>query len=285
MCNAATEARRPRRTRSLLCLLLPCAAMVWALVALLPACSPQEAATPQALLARADESLQRGRYQDAVDLVEQLDSLHPGAVDLRRTGMHIRARALEGLTLQRLDATDSLLLQLQQSGDSLERLMHRVDAPVEGYMCALAPDPAQALSARVSPQLQYSIVARIPGSGYTSVKLSNHSDTPAATSALPPDGERNVVRDGCQSLYFIGTDADTLGRFLATATGRPVSLTFYGEHGNKSVELPEPQILAAATAWRYADVCRRRQLALLEREKLEQQLAVARNQVARTAPQ
>lgn len=239
------------------------------------------------LLEQARQACESKNYETAIALTDSIKNTYPKEIDVRREALHLSTRATEGLTVQRLQQADSLSAVLAVRGDSLQRLMKFVKNPIEGYYVAATTEPSKffgtnGLQARVSPDGDFYLMSSLKAKSVksTSVEVSAGGEK-AATSTVVHDGERNDRSMGAEVITFMGVECDSLGKFVSTHAGQPMTLTFVGST-TYSMPLPEKQANEIALLYDYATTLRRFKVATLEKERLSRAVEIARNQAART---
>ncbi|MDE6187771.1 MAG: hypothetical protein K2G17_06540, partial [Duncaniella sp.] len=236
---------------------------------------------------QAQQASDSKNYEKAIALPDSIKNTYPKEIDVRREALHLSTKATEGLTIQRLQQTDSLSAVLAVRGDSLQRLMKFVKNPIEGYYVAATTEPSKffgtnGLQARVSPDGDFYLMSSLKAKSIksTSVEVSAGAEK-AATSTVAHDGERNDRSMGAEVITFMGVECDSLGKFVSTHAGQPMTLTFIGA-STYSMPLPEKQANEIALLYDYATTLRRFKVATLEKERLSRAVEIARNQAART---
>ncbi|MCH5326909.1 MAG: hypothetical protein J1E29_06875 [Duncaniella sp.] len=241
----------------------------------------------QAVVNQATDALNSGDFNRALLLADSVKTAWPEAIDARREALHISVRATEGLTLRKLESTDSLLTALSVTADSLKNFVKLVSNPVENYYIAAGDNPgdvyaSSGLRARLSLEGDFYLIATLRPGGVkaTSVMVSDGAAT-AATATVAYDGERNDRSDGMERITFIAAECDSVGRFIFEHAGVPLKLTFSGS-STKSVTLTPESAKRIAVLYDYASTLRRARVASVERERLSRALDMARAQAART---
>ena len=254
----------------------------------LSACSSKDDSQAQKLLEEAQTAVENHQFQTAVTLIDSLRSAYPRAIEARRNSLHTLAVAKEGLALDALQRADSTVAVLSVSADSLQRLMKKVDNPIEPYFVASSTDPsavrnATGIQARMSPEGDFYIIATLKGvsAKSTSVSVSNQSGESASTATVGFDGERNDRSNGMETITFMGSESEEFGKFIADHRGESLTLTFNGGRSH-SILLPKTQADAVATVYDAASTLRALKMASVEKEKSTRALDLARSQAART---
>lgn len=250
-------------------------------------CGGDENKGARELLGQAETALASSDFEKVMSLTDSIKNAYPEAIEIRRKALHIATRATEGLTLIRLQEADSLTAVLGARGDSLQRLMKFVKNPVEGYYVASTADPisfigTNGLQARVSPDGDFYMLSSLKARSVksTSVTVGNGSSE-ARTATVAYDGERNDRSMGAEVITFISAECDTVGKFIFSNVGKPLTLRFNGA-SSYSMPLSAAQIKEIALVYDYASTLRRFKVASLEKERLSRALDIARSQAART---
>lgn len=254
----------------------------------LSACGASDKAgeTAERLLGEARAAVDARDWGLALALTAEIDSTCPGATAQRREGMAVRAVATEGMLVEDLADTDSLLAVNRLLADSLRRALKRVDTPVGGYWTAgQAAGQGCPMQLRLDPNGVMTVTV-VTGAGrrpFTSVTLKGNDGREASLPEQAVDGELNEVSGGRQTATWTGAACDTVGALIADNAGCPLMVTFPGSD-QKPVRLTAAQVDAMARVYRAAMACEAVRRLALDHERLEQQLAVARRQVAVTRP-
>lgn len=277
MWNAATENLK-----------IKCRALTLGITILVTACGGNnDSEKAGALLSEAEEAYNTGRFEVAMTLLDSIKNAYPHEIDIRRSALHLATKVTEGLTLQRLQEADSLTAVLAVRGDSLQRLMKFVPNPIEGYYVAASADPVKflnstGLQARVSPDGDFYLISSLRGKSVKSTSVTVAADGEnASTSTISFDGERNDRSMGGEVITFLASECDSLGRFVASHSDSPITLTFVGAT-NYSMSLPASQANEIALLYDYSTTVRRFKVASLEKERLSRAVDIARDQAART---
>lgn len=265
--------------------------LMMAAALIIAGCSGSDNSAAEGLLAQAEEANGQGRFETAIQLVDSIKSAYPRAIEVRKKALHTLAVAKEGVALASLQRADSLMVALTVSADSLQKLMKKVDNPVEPYFMAAASNPADVrnvtgLQARMSPDGDLYIIATLKGTAAksTSVSISDASGATARSATVAFDGERNDRTPGLETITFMGTECEELAAFIASHRGEPLRLTFEGAHPF-TTKLPERQAEEIAVVYDAASTLRALRVASVERERATRALDIARSQAARTFPE
>lgn len=256
---------------------------------IMQSCADKDAAKASDLLTQAKDAFDANRYEYVLELTDSIRHAYPSQIDIRREALHLAARATECVTLKKLEQADSTLAVLTYKSDSLSAFTKKIDNIVGAYYIASSARPdavgkVNGLHARISPEGDFYIISTLTGSGVksTSVSVLCNGQT-ATTSVIEHDGERNDRSMGAEVITFIGSECDSLGRFIEENVGQPITLNFNGV-STKSMALPESQAQEIATMYSAAKTAREAKIAAIEKERLTRALDIARSQAARTFP-
>ncbi len=245
----------------------------------------------QDLYQRAIAAYDNGDAMLAKSLLDSIDQKYPAQLEVRRKATVLRPQAIEKVTIQQISSTDSMLAQAQLDIAELEPLMkHIPGGDLEGYyVVADAYNPAfinhSGIEGRVNDaNLLYYIVAQNKGKaiGINAIQLSGND---SACRSLPiPEGSARVdVVEGGEIASFLPEEVDTIGQWASV--NKVVGAKLVGSKGNANIKLNDKQAAALGTAWKFANAKGRERQARILREKLERQLQIARDQIAKTSAQ
>lgn len=254
---------------------------------LLASCSSSEREKAEALYAQAEERMNQGDYELAIEMLDSLDHTYPSEVEVRRKGMHLRPQVIEKNSLLELSQTDSLLAVTQLKSDSVAKYISRVDNPIEPYYVAADfkgkdVTAAPGLYARITPDGQFYMLSSVNKPlNTTSVTVAMPGGVSAQTSSVSYDGERNDRQGGCEVITFMQAECDTIGALIANNPDAKFTLTFNGRK-SYTMPLPENQQKGIATMYEAASLLRDLKIYQIRKTHLEKQLELARSQQART---
>ncbi len=250
-------------------------------------------ANPEAegLLNMAQTAFDNSAYAEARTLLDSLQKGYPAEIELQRAGMALRPKVIEQLTLVEIQQTDSAVAAEKAEADKLKSGLKWVKTPgmIEGYWTygkTYRPDfmNTTGIEPRVSDIGEFYIVSSVnPGGGlkHTSIAVSGNGGR-AQTAPVPYDGESNYRIDGGEIITFSPEASDTIGAFALNNQGAPLTLHFIGGK-ERSQKLSADQVAAIAAAYRYSRITIDARERTVNRQRLEKQLAIARDQIARTA--
>lgn len=264
-----------------------------AATAILSSCGEKESTkNAKMLLTEAQTALTAKEYDRAVALIDSVSMAYPEEIDIRKEAMRLRPDATEGLTMAKLSHADSLTATLQSRYDSIARLMVKVDNPefVEGYWVATqgrTPNPMSTdiIEGRVTGNGEFYMVSSLNPSSlhHHSFSLTSNGGEKASTASVAYDGEMNYRINGGEVVTYMSDGCKEIGPFAAAHRTEPLTVTFHGD-GDKRIRLSASQTSGLATAWEFAKTLVEFRHWSIERERLNRQLAIARDQRARLIP-
>lgn len=242
------------------------------------------------LVASADSATNAGDYALAIELLDTLQAKYPDQIEAQRKGMHIRPRAIEGMTVTEMQMTDSLQAYYAHLQDSLMSYFTFVNNPelVEGYY--VIKEYANStlfnrtgVEARVSQDGEFYMISSLTARPvkHTSISLKGNAGE-ASSSEVAYDGDRNYRSGGTEMITFIGAECDTLGHFLTLNPDDKVTLTFKGTSAY-STPLSANDNRSIRLAYQLGNAISETRSLTSKREFLDRQLLLARDQAARTA--
>lgn len=264
-----------------------------AIILTMASCGPktdkEAAAAAQSLLEETRTAIDRGDYAGAIELLDTLQSRYAKVTEAQRKAMNLRPMAIEGLTIQEIEETDSMLAVTGWQADSLARLFRTVSDKnlVEPYHVSKdAPATLighNTIQARVSPSGEFYLISSLDGHQvkHTSITVSAGGES-VSTEDIPFDNARNYRSGSYETITFSATKCDSLARFIASHDNRPMKLTYNGTR-SYSTNLPAKEVHRVADAWRWAEAQRQHKEAAKKLELLRAKLQLARDQQARTS--
>ena len=254
---------------------------------MLSSCVDSEEKAALKLYQSAEEAVLIKDYTTAVALLDSIDKAYPKQIEIRRQAMHMRPKAIEGKTLRDIESNDSLIAVLQTDYVKMTPLFKRVNDPklVEPYIVAIKADKplfeSSGIQARITTDGDFYVISSLTSkSNHTSVSFLAGGDD-ATTATVPYDGDRNYRSGGSEMITFINSECDTLGKFAQKHTGQSIILRFNGKN-DKKVKISSEQAKAFADTYQYATIISELKSAMRRKEKLDNLLLLARDQIART---
>ncbi len=252
------------------------------------ACGSGDRQNAEQLLAEAEHAIEHAEYSDAIALLDTIESTYPKQIDVRRKAMHIRPKAIEGATLKEIEKNDSAIVVLQSEYNQLSASFKTVSDPklIEPYIVAKKAEKSlfetTGIQARITTDGDFYVITSLVGVPikHTSVSLI-YNGGEVTTSVAEYDGDRNYRSGNTEMITFIKQECDTLGKFALDNEGRGLTLRF---NGNKkhNVKLSKVDTDVFALTYKYSTIISDLKSAMRRKEFLEQQLLLARDQIART---
>ncbi len=266
-------------------------AVIIPLALALGGCGQSRQVSPaESLLTQAREASAQGRWDEASALLDSIVVAYPDEIDLCRQAIALRPSVTEGLTIKKLSLADSLAVTFEAAYDSIRRLMVKVDDPqlVEGYwVAAKGRDPrllsGDGIEARVSLDGELYMVSSLnPSSlGHDSFTLIAADGAKASTAKVPYDGELNYRLNSGEVVTYLGSGCADVAAFATTNASKPLTVVFNGRGSSRKLPISADKAEGLATACRFAETILQLRHWSLERERLNQRLAIARDQRAR----
>lgn len=258
------------------------------MLVMLASCSNENERMAKQLLEDSNANILCGNYYRAVDLLDSLQETYPTFVEIQREGMHLRPKAIEGITLMETAQNDSLISVLEHEHNLLKDKFSFVNNSelVDGYY--VVPEMNRpifdytAVQPRLSVDGKFYVISSLNGIniGHTAISLYLGAEN-ATTASVGYDGERNYRSGNTEMITFMPEECDTLGKFAFLHSDSRLSLKFIGKRIH-SITLNNNEVRAIATTYRMSCVLSQLKKARLRKEFLEQQLLLARDQIART---
>lgn len=235
------------------------------------------------LRAQAETLVGAGQYEEAMVLLDSLDSAYREQTGVRRMGLATRAAAIEARSISEIGPADQRLAAAQLRVDSLSQLFVHIDGPrgLEGYSVAkeLAKQDVTdgtGIQPRLDNDGYLSIAAVVKGKniGLNSLSVTTQSGT---VQIEPVGSDRVVNSEGTELSSFRQEEATDVLEALTAAEGTPAKIHLNGSKGSVEIRLT-PQLRAALVrSWQYAMARQELRSAQIERERLERTLQTARD--------
>ncbi len=226
------------------------------------------------------------RYEQAIALLDTIDSAYRDQTAVRRAGLATRAAAIEGLAISRIEPAGKRLALAQLAVDSLCALFAAVDGPrgLEGYSV-----PKELAKTEVTAST--GVQPRVDGEGYLSIAavvkgrpigLNSISVTTAAgtVQSEPQSPDRLITSEGAELASFRQEEVTDVLEALQAAGDSPAKLHLNGLRGSVEVKLTPALRAALVRSLQYAMARQELRAAALERERLERTLRTARDHKA-----
>ncbi|MDE6490988.1 MAG: tetratricopeptide repeat protein [Muribaculaceae bacterium] len=249
----------------------------------------KEATAAESLLQETRAAIDRGDYTGAIELLDTLQTRYPTVTDAQRKAMNLRPVAIEGLTIQEIEDTDSLFAVTGWQADSLSRLFRTVSHKdlVEPYH--VSKDAPQSLigintlQARLSPAGEFYLISSLDGHPvkHTSVTVEVGGES-ASTESIPFDNARNYRSGNYETITFSSAKCDSIARFITRHDNKAMKLAYNGDKTYRT-NISAKEVHRIADAWRWSAAQRRHKAAGKKLELLRAKLQLARDQQAITS--
>ena len=251
-------------------------------------CGASDKQNAEKLLEEAENSINSGNYGVALNLLDSIDGVYPSQVEIRRKAMHIRPKAIEGATLKELEKNDSIIATLLVKYNAISSNFETINDKrlVEPYIIAKKANKSlfetTGIQARITTNGEFYVISSLVGIAikHTSISFICEGNE-VSTSIAEYDGDRNYRSGSTEMITFLNNECDTLGVFARANLGKTITLRFNGVK-NKNVKMSKEDIQSFALTHEYASVISDLKSAFRRKEFLDQQLLLARDQIART---
>lgn len=263
-------------------------------VLLLAACgtvSPEQKAA-QELLDRANTEITGGDPALAITLLDSISVAYPDQTEIRREALALRPKAVEAITLAQIEHEDSVLAALEADNIRTAPLMKKITGkdlvepyfvPGKGYNPNFVSSTG--IQARVDLVGQFYLLSSVNGKPlrHVAVEFTGRNGS-VATKSVPADGETNFRMNGSELITYEPGGCDTIGQFFLDNRNTAIKGFFISENGRRTpFPLTADQIAAIGDAYSYSRSITEARTSAVRKEKLERQLQIARDQIARTA--
>lgn len=278
MCNAASNK-----------FITLAAAGLLTLGAAVSSCGGGERSAAEELCQKAESEVSSGDFSAAVATLDTLDARYPSQVEVRRSAMKFRAMAVEGLTLKRIQVVDDSLALLKSELDGYQNSFVYVENPGKNlggnYIAKDLKQSKTTGATSVTPRINddgyMTVSVRVDGrkTGIRSIAFGGKSGRAESQSI---GADRSVTVEGSEMAVMQQEEVAALFDVLASMSDAD---RFYIIGDSKTVDgrLTAKEREAMVMTWDYARTMQAYRQALIEREKLERRLKVARDQIANLA--
>lgn len=241
-----------------------------------------------AMYNQADSAFQCKDYVLARNLLDTLTSRYASETEIQRQVMHLRPMVIEQSTIREMESCDSTTAALEAQKAALTDKFSFINNPelVEGYFVSKKVPgnlfASGGLEARITPSGEYYMISSVAGRNikHTHVAVSSGSES-VSSAVVNYDGNRNYSSSGTEMITYTAQECDTIGKFVLDHKQASVTVTFQGSGSYKTI-LTQNQKEAIAETYEMALVMRELGESKRRREFLDRQLALARDQIART---
>ncbi len=246
----------------------------------------KEAATE--LYDASEEAIAHQDYLRAIELLDTLNTRHADQTEIRRRGLGLRARAMEGIALDSIQTVDSELARATLAFNELEQRFRHIDPPapgIDGYYIPKGVDrqsmTATGIQARVSDEGYFYIVANVQNRkiGLRAIQLKDRTETCTSADVAPA---RVITVRNSETASFSPEETSAFGSWLAEHP-QASEVILLGSRGNAKINLRPALRTEISDCAAFSAAILAKRSATIRREKFERMLATARDQIANLA--
>ena len=251
--------------------------------------SDKEHKAAAALSAKADSLMKAGNFEAAIELYDSLNHAYPKEIDLRKASDAKRARAIEGLAQSQaplldraIDSLNSVIAGLypdfnrEQSSSALNAYAVHKSLAGQKTVGTAALQPRINIDGNDVSDTPWSIAVFAPSNiGLSSVNVTTASGQSFTLDAFSNDGQVGSI---------VTSVAEPLGKYLSEHPDDPATaFTLNGQKGKAQGKLTPAFSTATAASYNYALAKQQLRSTLINREKIERRIVIAREQAAKAA--
>ena len=251
--------------------------------------SDKEHKAAAALSAKADSLMKAGNFEAAIELYDSLNHAYPKEIDLRKASDAKRARAIEGLAQSQaplldrvIDSLNSVIAGLypdfnrEQSSSALNAYAVHKSLAGQKTVGTAALQPRINIEGNDLSDTPWSIAVFAPSNlGLSSVNVTTASGQSFTLDAFSNDGQVGSI---------VTPVAEPLGKYLSEHPDDPATaFTLNGKKGKAQGKLTPAFSTATAASYNYALAKQQLRSTLINREKIERRIVIAREQAAKAA--
>ena len=251
--------------------------------------SDKEHKAAAALSAKADSLMKAGNFEAAIELYDSLNHAYPKEIDLRKASDAKRARAIEGLAQSQaplldraIDSLNSVIAGLypdfnrEQSSSALNAYAVHKSLAGQKTVGTAALQPRINIEGNDVSDTPWSIAVFAPSNiGLSSVNVTTASGQSFTLDAFSNDGQVGSI---------VTSVAEPLGKYLSEHPDDPATaFTLNGKKGKAQGKLMPAFSTATAASYNYALAKQQLRSTLINREKIERRIVIAREQAAKAA--
>lgn len=255
---------------------------VLAAATLLCACK-QEAKDPypQAtqLFAQANKAYNEGNFDLTLQLLDSLDHSQKAAVDLRRQGMPLRAKAIEGAAASRLPEIQQQISAAEQTIQALSPMMTALPG-TEFDVPKAWPGRGDILAQGIEPRVQrpegfFRLAVKCKPIGLSRVEFQSGADV---VSSKPLPADRVATTEGTELASLGPEEYAPLGQWLSEHAQQPVTVVLVGRRGKWQQKLSAAQVAAIDQSYTLSTAVVQMFELQKEYDRLQRTLEIARKQ-------
>ncbi len=236
----------------------------------------------------AQSSNLAGDPSQALILLDSLKNNYPTETKWQREAMKLRPKLIINESELQIQAVNDSIALLENVYNEILPKMKKISDPrlVEPFYVSAATYSSDfmdktGIQPRVSDIGQFYIVSSVNGQAlkHTGCSLSYGGET-ATAGPVPFDGEMNYRINGGEVITYSPAQSEAIGQLAARYPNEPMTLTLTGSK-SRAIKLSPKEVTAIANCYNFSKaIVDARQLAF-ERERLNRQLEIARNQSER----
>lgn len=245
-----------------------------------------EAARHNSALECYNQALAALEAGDAVQCLQLLDSIkntYGSDAAVMDSVLNLYPRATVVNAENQLVATELSVSTVETQLDSLKALMVHVDVPgTPGYDEARSShnanfESATGISGRIDENADFKLITNVAGNvGHESITIFTADDS-IDSDTIPISSERNFIHGGYERITFMYDESDPLGAFIVDNRNKEIKVTFNGKNP-RTITLTAKQVDGIATAHLYSEVAAEFRRLVLNRQRLNRHIEVARNE-------
>ena len=237
-------------------------------------------------------ALQTGDYNLAIELIDTLNAKYPNEIDLRKSTLLSRAKAMEGLIRDSIPLVDAKIAEVRLEMESLKQYFSAVaEKGLPGYIVDKGvrnTDMTQ--PGKVQPRLgdalsPWVIEVSVPKNIINIDAIAINTPQGETKAQIVDAASRMVKGTNANIISVTASEADILGTALNSenVAEKGLTLAIFSGNGSKpsyTITLTKQTATAIERTYRFAQLREEERKALLRRELLERMLITAQNQVA-----
>lgn len=256
-------------------------------VAMMASCSgsnPEHEAAV-ALRGEIDSLMNAKNFDEALARIDTLNKKYPLEIDLRKDMVGLQAKAREGKALLDIPRLDGEIARLQQETEALKSQFTLVQPSkaLPGYLVATGEAKTD-LASKAGLQARVNTGQDAADTPWTIAANAGRNIGLTGITVTTGNGASFTLRvpAGAEDMASVSPEsADELGRYLNdNPDDKATSVTFSGSKGKAEVKLTPAQSSAIAMAWKLASLQTELRSSLIDREKQERILQIARDQAS-----
>lgn len=236
---------------------------------------------PQAskLFAEAGQAYEAGNFELTLQLLDSLDHSQKAAVELRRQGMPLRAKAIEGAAATRLPEIDQQIAAAEQTIQALSPVMKELPG-TEFDVPKAWPGRGDILVQGIEPRVQrpegfFRLAIKCKPIGLQRVEYQSGAES-VSSNPLPAD--RVASTEGTELASLGPEEYAPLGQWLQQHAQQPVTVILHGRRGKWQQKLSNTQVEALNQSWQLSAAVMQMFELTKERDRLQRTLEIARKQ-------